>query len=131
MKILEKHFKKLLIILCLIASPSHADFRHFNEWTTSEKGLFLAYNTITYIDHRQTRVGLRNGYVEGNDWLYGKNPHKDKSVAINLAISGLMYYGIGKHSANELNAGILGAVIGRTAVVVHNDSIGVSWRVAF
>jgi len=124
-------YKKLLIILCLIPSIAHAEFRHFNDWTRTEKGLFLAYHTAAYIDHRQTRVGLRNGYIEDNTWLYGSNPHRDKSIAVNLAISGVMYYAIGKYSADELNAGMLGAVVGRTAVVVHNDSVGVSWKVAF
>ena len=119
-----------MITLCLIPSIAHAQFRHFNEWTNTEKGLFLAYHTAAYIDHRQTRVGLRNGYNEANP-LYGSNPHRDKSIAINLAISGAMYYAIGKYPADELNVEMLGAVIGRTAVVVHNDSIGLSWKVAF
>ena len=127
----KKNCKKLWIILCLIANPAHAEFRHFNEWTASEKRLFLAYNTVAYIDHRQTRVGLRNGYVERNDWLYGNNPHKDKSIAINLAISGLMYYGIGTFPEDDTTGLMLGALLGRTAVVVHNDTVGISWRVAF
>ena len=127
----KKGYKKLWITLCLIASPAHAEFRHFNEWTASEKRLFLAYNTVAYIDHRQTRVGLRNGFVEGNDWLYGNNPHRDKSAAINLAISGLMYYGIGTFPEDDTTGLMLGAILGRTAVVVHNDSVGISWRVAF
>jgi len=120
-----------LTILCLIPSVAHAEFRHFNEWTSAEKRLFLAYNTVAYIDHRQTRVALRNGYSEQNSWLYGSNPHRDKSIAINLAISGAMYYAIGKYPADELNGGMLGALVGRTAVVVHNDSLGISWKVAF
>jgi len=86
---------------------------------------------MAYIDHRQTRVGLRNGFVEQNSWLYGEKPHRDKSAAINLVISGTMYYAIGKFPADELNTGMIGALVGRTAVVIHNDSVGVSWKVAF
>lgn len=125
-----KRFKLLLITLLLTASPSHAEFRHFNEWTTSEKGLFLAYNTAAYIDHRQTRVGLRNGYTEQNP-LYGTHPHRDKSIAINLAISSLMYYTIGHYAPDETTPLLLGVAIARTSVVIHNDNIGVSWKVAF
>ena len=125
----KKGYKKLWIILCLIASPAHAEFRHFNEWTASEKRLFLAYNTVAYIDHRQTRVALRNGYKEVNP-IYG-HAHRDKSAVINLAISGLMYYGIGAFPEDDTTGLMLGAIVGRTAVVVHNDSVGISWRVAF
>lgn len=125
-----KRFKLLLITLLLTASPAHAEFRHFNEWTTSEKGLFLSYNTVAYIDHRQTRVGLRNGYVEANP-LYGTHPHRDKSIAINLLISGAMYWAIGHYQPDDTNALILGGLIARTSVVVHNDNIGISWKVAF
>lgn len=127
----KKNYKKLLITLCLITNPAQAEFRHFKDWTAAEKRLFLAYNTVAYVDHRQTRVGLRNGHIEQNSWLYGNKPHRDKSAAINFAISGLMYYTIGKFPADEMNAGMLGAVVGRTAVVIHNDRIGVSWQVAF
>jgi hypothetical protein len=125
----KKSYKKLWIILCLIANPAQAEFRHFNKWTASEKRLFVAYNTIAYIDHRQTRVGLRNGYKEVNP-IYG-HAHRDKSAAINLAISGLMYYGIGTFPEDDTTGVMLGAILSRTAVVYHNDSIGISWKVAF
>lgn len=123
-------FKPLLITLLLTASPAHAEFRHFNEWTNTEKGLFLAYHTAAYIDHRQTRVGLRNGYTEANP-LYGTHPHRDKSIAINLAFSSLMYYAVGHYAPDDTNALMLGGVVARTSVVIHNDNIGISWKVAF
>ena len=123
-------FKHFLIILSLISIPAHAEFRHFNDWTANEKRLFLAYHTVAYIDHRQTRVGLRNGFVEKNP-LYGTNPHRDKSIAINMLISGGMYWMIGKFEPDDTTGLILGGIISRTAVIYHNDSIGVSWKVAF
>jgi hypothetical protein len=130
MKNFAKHFKKLSIILCLIPSSyAHAEFRHFNEWSTKEKSLFLAYNTAAYIDHRQTRVGLRNGYREMNP-LYG-HAHRDKSAAINLLISGTAYYLVGSYEEDALQYPLLALALSRTAVVVHNDSVGISWRVAF
>lgn len=131
MKNSVRHFRKhWIILLAILSAPAHAEFRHFNEWTNTEKGLFLAYQTAAYIDHRQTRVGLRNGYVEANP-LYGTHPHRDKSIAINLAFSSLMYYTIGHYAPDDTNALLLGGVVARTSVVVHNDNIGISWKVAF
>ena len=123
-------FKHFLITLSLISLPAHAEFRHFNDWTSSEKGLFLWYNTMTYIDHRQTRVGLRNGYVEANP-LYGNHPHRDKSIAINLLFSSAMYWAVGNYGPDNTNPLLIGGAVARTSVVIHNDSIGVSWKVAF
>jgi len=121
--------KKLLALLLLFSSPAMAEFRHFNEWSTKEKSLFLAYNTAAYIDHRQTRVALRNGYTEMNP-IYGQ-AHRDKSVAINLLISGTVYYLVGSYKEDSLNTSLGALALARTAVVIHNDSVGVSWRVAF
>lgn len=133
MKIFAKHFKKLSIILCLIPSTALAEFRHFNDWSDKEKALFLTYGTAAYIDHQQTRVALDdpcNCYSEANP-LYGSKPHRDKAVAINLAAMGLLYWGVGSLPQDKVNPYLLGATLGRTAVVIHNDSIGIDWRVAF
>lgn len=133
MKNFAKHFKKLSIILCLIPSTTLAEFRHFDDWSDKEKALFLTYGTVAYIDHRQTRLALNdpcNCYTEANP-LYGSNPHKDKSIAINLAAAGLIYWAVGSFPEDELNPYLLGATLGRTAVVIHNDSIGISWTRAF
>ena len=130
MKILKTHFKKLLITLCLTPSLAHAEFRHFNDWTKKEKSLFTSYAVASYIDHRQTRVGLRNGYVEKNP-LYGSNPHRDKSIAINTLVLGGAYYLVGSFEPDDFNAALLGGNIARWGVVLHNNSVGVSWQVAF
>ena len=133
MKNFVKHFKKLSIILWLIPSTAYAEFRHFNNWTTEEKALYTGYATVAYIDHRQTRAALSDPcecYQEANP-LYGSNPHKDKSIAINAAVLGLIYYGVGASKEDDFNPFLLGGLLGRTAVVIHNDSVGVSWRVAF
>ena len=126
----KKSYKKLWIILCLIASPAHAEFRHFNDWTNKEKTLFTSYAVASYIDHRQTRVGLRNGYTESNP-LYGSNPHRDKSIAVNTLVLAGAYYLVGVVEPDEFNAALLGGNIARWGVVAHNDSIGISWKVAF
>ena len=125
--------KKLLALLFLFSSPALAEFRHFDDWSDKEKALFLSYTTVAYIDHRQTRVALAdpcNCYSEANP-LYGSNPHRDKSIAINLAVLGGIYYIVGKVPEDKANYALLGATLARTAVVIHNDNIGVSWRVAF
>jgi len=128
-----KWYKKLWIIPFLIASSANAEFRHFNDWSDKEKALFLTYGTVAYIDHRQTRVALAdpcNCYREANV-LYGSTPHRDKSIAINLAAMGVLYWGVGSLPEDKVNPYLLGATLGRTAVVVHNDSIGISWTRAF
>ena len=134
MKNFGRHFKKLWIIPFLILSGSaSAEFRHFNDWSKKEKALFISYGTVGYIDHRQTRVALSDPcecYSEANP-LYGSTPHADKSIAINLAAMGVIYWAVGSFEADKLNPYLLGATLGRTAVVVHNDSIGIDWRVAF
>jgi len=123
-------FKHFLIILSLISLPAHAEFRHFNEWTKKEKALFVSYTTAAYIDHRQTRVGLRNGYHEANP-IFGKDPHRDKSILINSLILAGAYYMVGYFEPDETNAVMLGGNLARWGVVAHNDSLGVSWKVAF
>ena len=133
MKNFAKHFKKLSIILCLIPSIALAEFRHFDDWSDKEKALFLTYGTVAYIDHRQTRIALDhpcNCYSEANP-LYGSNPHRDKSIAINLAAIGILYWGVGSLPENKVNRYLLGATVGRAAVVIHNDSVGISWTRAF
>ena len=133
MKNFGRHFKKLWIILCLIPSTAFAEFRHFNEWSNKEKALFISYGTVAYIDHRQTRWALSHPcecYVEANP-VYGSNPHRDKSIAINLAAAGFIYWAVGTFEEDALNPYLFGATLGRTAVVIHNDSIGIDWRVAF
>lgn len=124
-------FKHLLTILLLTASPlASAEFRHFNAWTKTEKSLAFAYTAGAYIDHRQTRVGLRNGYSEINP-LYGSDPHRDKSILINAAVMGIAYAAIGYNKPDELNPLLVGGVVARWGAVIHNDSIGISWKVAF
>ena len=119
-----------MIILCLIPSIANAEFRHFNDWTKKEKMLFTSYTLASYIDHRQTRVGLRNGYHEANP-VFGNNPHRDKSIAINTLILAGTYYIVGVVQPDQFNPALLGGNIARWGVVAHNDSIGVSWKVAF
>lgn len=135
MKTSAIHYKKLWTILCLTAaslfSPlASAEFRHFDEWTDKEKALAISYTAASYIDHRQTRVGLRQGYKEANP-IYGSNPHRDKSILINTAFMAIGYAAIGYHKPDELNHLLLGGNVTRWGAVIHNDSIGVSWKVAF
>lgn len=137
--ILETHFKKLLTILCLTASLSsqtvnaETEFRHFNKWSNKEKKLFLAYNLASYIDYAQTNEAINNPcncFEEDNPTL-GKNITNEQFALINVFISSLMYYGIGTSKRNSGNNAMIAATIARVGVVIHNDSVGVSWKVAF
>lgn len=142
MKIYEKLCKKHLTIpsqmvkilltafLVSLSSIVQAEFRHFDEWTKTEKTLYTSYVVASYIDHRQTRVGLRNGYREANP-IFGENPHRDKSILINSLILAGTYYAVGAYEPDDWNGVLLGGNIARWGVVLHNDSIGVSWQVAF
>ena len=120
-----------LVLLCLAPSVQ-AEFRHFTDWTTKEKGLFLAYNTVSYVDYKQTAWALDhpcNCYEEANP-LFGNDPSKAKLRNVQFLISGSMYYMIGKHNPDAFNTTILGVTVTRSLVVWHNGQVGVSWKVA-
>ena len=121
-----------LVLLCL-ASNVQAEFRHFTDWTTKEKSLYLAYNTVSYIDYKQTTYALNNPcncYEEANP-LFGHDPSNAKLRNIQLLISGSMYYMIGKNDPDFMNTTVLGVTVTRSLVVWHNGQVGVSWKVAF
>ena len=123
----------MIIPFLILSGSASAEFRHFNDWSKKEKALFISYGTVGYIDHRQTRVALSDPcecYSEANP-IYGSNPHADKSIAINLAAMGVIYWAVGSFQEDELNPYLFGATVARTAVVIHNDGIGIDWRVAF
>jgi len=133
MKNFAKHFKKLWIILCLIPSTAFAEFRHFNDWSTKEKAWFVGYQTASWIDYTQTRWALThpcNCWHEENP-LYGKHPHPDKVLLGNVASAIGAYLYVGYHPKDDKVWFLQGAMALRTAVVIHNDSIGIDWRVAF
>lgn len=122
-----------LLCLLLFCAPSYAEFRHINEWTDKEKAVFFTYSAITYIDVQQTRWALDHPcqcYYEANP-IFGKDPHKDKLYLISALSTAAVYSAIGYEAPNAAlkPLWILNAV--RFGVVVHNNSVGVSWEVAF
>jgi len=122
-----------LIILCLIANPAQAEFRHFNNWADSEKRAFLLYSALSYIDYSQTKYALKdpcNCYVEGNP-LWGKTPHPDKMLLGNILISGLVYTTIGKGEPEHFNSMLVAGSVLRASVIYHNQKVGIHWSVAF
>ena len=133
MMTLGRHYKKLLIILCLISSPAHAEFRHFNDWTTKEKALYSGHTLISYIDYSQTKSALSDPcgcYSEGNP-IFGSQPHADTLLATNILISAYAYYRVGSRPPDDFNKIMAVATGLRTAIVINNDRIGVSWSVGF
>ena len=133
MTTLGRHYKKLLIILCLISSPAHSEFRHFNDWTTKEKALYSGHTLISYIDYSQTKSALSDPcdcYSEG-DPIFGSQPHADNLLATNILISAYAYYRVGSRPPDDFNKIMAVATGLRTAIVINNDRVGISWSVGF
>lgn len=139
MKTLETHYKKHWIThwvassLIFFCSAASAEFRHFNDWTKKEKVSFAAYNTLTYMDYSQTKRALSHPcgcYVEANP-IFGKDPHPDRLAIANVLASAYLY----RYLGNEDPDGGLPAlwiVSGmRVSAIIHNDQVGISWKVAF
>ena len=124
----------LVSFLLGFSSASHAEFRHFNDWTKKEKTVFIAYGTAAWIDHRQTQWALDHPcqcYKESNKLVYGSDPHRDKSLIINTIALSTVYWAIGTFEP-DVTVPVLGtAVVFRFGVVVSNDQLGASWQVAF
>jgi len=133
MKTFAKHFKKLWIILCLIPSTAFADFRHFNDWSEKEKAWFAAYQTTAWMDYKQTEWALTHPcdcFYEQNP-IYGKYPHPDKILLGNVLAAAAVYWDVGRTPENKRLKVLQGVTLFRAAVVVHNDSVGISWTKAF
>jgi len=126
-------FKHFWIILWLISSPVHAEFRHFGDWTNKEKGLYTAYNVLSYIDYTQTKTALRHPcecFKEANP-LFGDYPHPDKLALTQATVSGILYYWIGSEKEDQLNNTMIWGIAVRSYVVYHNNEVGLSWQLAF
>ena len=133
------NYKKLSTILFLTASlllsplVSADEFRHWNKWTKAEKTSFVAYNAISYVDYKQTAWALDSScecYEEGNPVL-GRNPHPDKLLIIHAVANYTLYRMIGNSQPDTKTKMIWGISAVRLGVVIHNDSVGASWQVAF
>lgn len=131
---MKKALSLCFILLLGFSSNSQAEFRHFNEWTKKEKGAFIAYTTVTWIDHKQTQWALNNPcecYKESNTLLYGSDPSEDKSLLINTILLSSIYWTVGTFEPDASVSVIGTGALIRLGAVVSNDQIGVSWQVAF
>ena len=132
---------KLLAVLCLCltADTAIAEFRHFGDWTTEEKAWFTTYAASSYIDYRQTSWALNKRGVNGEylfeeaNPLLGKRPNSSKVAAFKLLGVAGLYYGIGEmgFSNKEFAWAARAAVLLQVGVVIHNDSIGAEFKIAF
>lgn len=128
------------LCLCLAANTVNADeFKHFGDWATEEKAWFLAYTLSSYVDYRQTvyATNLRDEYgnyiyYEKNP-LFGNRPNKGKVLALKFLAGAYMYHDIGKWSFKNKRTRytVIAATALQAAVVVHNDSVGVSLEAVF
>lgn len=132
---MKKSLSVLFVLFLLgFSSTSSAEFRHFNEWTKKEKSVFLAYTTVSWIDHSQTQWALNHPcecYTESNTLVYGSNPHKDKSLIINSIAISSMYWAVGTFEPDATVVFLGTATAVRFGVVINNDQLGASWQVAF
>ena len=123
----------LLTVLLCLAPSVEAEFRHFNQWTDKEKLLFAGWNTVSYVDYRQTTYALNhpcNCYEEANP-LHGSTPSNDRLLITQVIASSYLYWMVGASDPDRQNTVMLGMTLGLTAVVIHNDSVGIEWEVAF
>lgn len=123
----------VLLLLLSIPTMAHAEFRHWDEWTRKEKTAFGIYNTLAYTDYSQTRVALSHEcecYVEANP-IFGKSPHPDKILLINVLASASIYHLVGKSEPDTSLRfmGTLSAI--RFGVIIHNERVGITWRAGF
>lgn len=124
-----------LVLLLLLGMPSmaYAEFRHWDEWTRKEKTAFAIYNTLAYADYSQTRTALSHEcgcYVEANS-LFGKDPHPDRILLVNVIASASIYHLVG-NSQPDTGVKFMGTLSAiRFGVILHNDRVGISWRAGF
>lgn len=126
---------KLLFLLFIIffSNAAWGEGRSFSEWTPREKTEFFAYAALSYIDYRQTSWAMKQrtpsgekSYREMNP-LFGSNP-SNSTLAAGMGVGVAIFYYLIASSDNEETYRTTRAVLltTRVAVVMHNDSLGVS-----
>lgn len=129
---------KLIIILLLSLFSNIAEARDFKDWTPAEKLEFSLFATAAYMDYKQSAWAMKykapDGtyvYYESNP-VYGKRPSKETLMVGQIISLAAYYYLISEYGDNKtitlMRRSVLIAKIG---VVVHNDSIGISFSKAW
>lgn len=115
-------FMLFMVLLLMLNKPAHAE-----EWTATNKLLFGGFVAANVADALQTRkIDEGSGYVEKNEWLYGKYPSDGRILAVKAATVGGMYWLVKDADPVTRNlALILGTIVVGSAVA-GNLSIGLS-----
>ena len=121
--------KHLILLLCLLSSYCHASDE--NHWSTQDKTQFATYTALSVIDYSQTSWAMKQKDSEGN-YLYeeknpllGNRPSDEKIAIAQLLGIGVMYYDI-EHYGDKHRKLRWVIIAIKTAVVIHNNSVGLT-----
>ena len=112
-----------------------AEFRHFNDWSKSEKLAFTSFVALQVIDVKQTAWGLKqkreNGtwkYKEANP-LYGNRPSTSKLLALQALTTLGVYFLVGDTPPeSKFRRRLYMALIPiKIAVVTRNNHFGLTF----
>ena len=133
-----KHLIALAVLLCiggfLDGSYAGEEFRHFKDWSKSEKLAFTSFVALQAIDVQQTTWGLKqkreNGtwrYKEANP-LYGNRPSTGKVVAMQALTTLSLYLLLGDTPPDsKFRRRLYMALIPiKLAVVARNNHFGLT-----
>lgn len=125
--------KYIILLLCLLAGNVQAQSKTYSEWATEDKAQFATYTALAVMDYKQTSWAMKQKDSEGN-FIYqesnpflGNRPSDTKIAVAQLASVGLMYYDI-KHYGEEHRKIRWALIVLKTAVVVHNNNLGVTFN---
>lgn len=119
---------KILLLLLLICAPLSAEW---DDWTIEEQSLFKLLILGSALDYMQTKNGLKNAYKESNPF-YGSTPSSDRILITKGLSLGLIYYTADlPESKSYRRKGLLLANGFQWTVVIHNESIGATFRYAW
>jgi hypothetical protein len=128
-----------IIFLLALSTPAYAArLIHFNDWPIEEKLEFAAYAGLSLVDYQQTSWALRqkdsNGnylYKEANPLLTvftGSRPSNEEMIAAQLLSLAGYYYMIATDQNKKYRYLTMGI---KAAVVIQNDSVGISIKKVF
>ena len=133
-----KHLIALAVLLCiggfLDGNYAGEEFRHFKDWSKSEKLAFTSFVALQAIDVQQTTWGLKqkreNGtwrYKEANP-LYGNRPSTSKVVAMQALTTLSLYLLLGDTPPDsKFRRRLYMALIPiKLAVVARNNHFGLT-----
>ena len=132
-----KYLLALAAILCvsgfLDGNIAGDEFRHFSDWSKSEKLAFTSFVALQAIDIKQTVWGLKQKTPNGG-WMfreanpvYGDRPSTGKVVAIQAIVTLGTYYVLGKAPKKAKRRFFMVMIPMKLAVIARNNHIGLTF----